>query len=105
MAEGLSDVALGGGGGVWLWRENLEGGSDTRWIGMDSNWMQRVCYHALCIPEPDTEGEAWDAVSTVSSDASEGALIIRATRDLEAGEEVFIDCAPPNPLHTQPSAI
>ena len=105
LSEGLSDYGLGGGGGVWLWRERGAGGGEGGLafrsagssVGMNvagSNWMQRVCYHALCIPEPDTEGEAWDAVTAVSADASERALVVRALRNLEAGEEVFLDYGP-----------
>ena len=61
---------------------------------MDAKWMQRVCLHALCIPAPDSaDYEAWDAVSpTVASDASDAAsVVLRATRDLEAGEEITLD--------------
>ena len=97
LAEGLSDVALGGGAGVWLWRDHSEEtatGGDGHWFGMDANWVQRVCYHSLCIPEPDPDTEAWDAVSAVQADEEGGALVIRATRALEAGEEVFIDYGP-----------
>ena len=99
LAEGVSDYALGGGGGVWMWRDHLlsGGGGPVFAPGMDvagSNWMQRVCYHALCIPEPDTEGEAWDAISAVRADTSEGSLVVRATRDLDAGEEVVLDYGP-----------
>jgi hypothetical protein len=86
LAEGLSDVALGGGRGVWLWSEGSADGG-----GMDAKWMQRVCLHELCIPEPDATGEAWDAVSAVSANASEGAVILRSARDLEVGEEVTLD--------------
>eukprot|EP00966_Prymnesium_polylepis_P023448 539903-Prymnesium_polylepis.3 len=50
---------------------------------------QRVCLHAVCLPEPDADSEAWDAVSAVSStrDASE-TFVIRARRDLDVGAEV-----------------
>lgn len=57
LAAGLSDVALGKGGGVWRWREMERGGSRLR--GMDSSgrldgpglppiWMERVWMQASC---------------------------------------------------------
>ena len=41
LAAGLSDVALGGGRGVWLWRE-MEGGDGSGGMDVGSHsWMQR----------------------------------------------------------------
>jgi len=56
-------------------------------------WMQRVCLHAVCLAEPDADSEAWDAISAVSVDAgqSENAIVLRATRDIEAGVELLLD--------------
>ena len=58
---------------------------------MDGKWMQRVCLHAVCLAEPDADSEAWDAISAAPSDKSGDAVVIRATRDLEAGEELLLD--------------
>ena len=94
LAAGLSDVALGGGHGVWLWREAE---SSDAYGGMDvgsQSWMQRVCLHAICLSEPDADTEAWDAVTAVPStarDKSDDTVVLRATRDLDVGEEVLLD--------------
>ena len=92
LAAGLSDVALGGGGGVWMWRE-MEGGEDGG--GMDvaaQSWMQRVCLHAVCLAEPDADSEAWDAVSAVQPSGETGeTVVLRASRDMHAGEQVLLD--------------
>ena len=54
--------------------------------------MQQVCLHAVCLAEPDADSEAWDAVSAVAVDAGEAdTVVLRATRDLEAGTEVLLD--------------
>ena len=50
LAAGLSDVALGGGGGVWRWREmegaddgrSAEGGSRFGGSGLPPLWMEKV---------------------------------------------------------------
>jgi hypothetical protein len=120
LAAGLSDMALGGGGGVWRWREMEEddgnaftpiaatggrgidgpsrrndGGARLPPHWMESVWMQRVCLHAVCLTEPDADSEAWDAISAISIDATpSGALELRATRDIEAGVEVLGDYGP-----------
>ena len=95
LAAGLSDVALGGGGGVWMWREKQ---TSDHFGGMDvgsQSWMQRVCLHAVCLAEPDADTEAWDAVSAVTTDArGTDTVVLRATRDLERGEEVLLDYGP-----------
>lgn len=50
---------------------------------------QQICLHAVCLAEPEADSESWDAISAVSStrDASD-TIVIRATKDLEAGAEV-----------------
>jgi hypothetical protein len=113
LADGLADVALGSGGGVWLWREMEEGGHtqaggrDTgrsSWLGagrvgggMDANWMQHICMHATCLAEPDADSEAWDAVSAAPAhvrarSAREApAVVLRASREIDEGEEILLD--------------
>ena len=111
LAPGLSDVALGEGGGVWRWHESgpeeqpgrqaHSGALPPRW--MEQSWFKAFCLHAVCLAEPDGGGggggddEGWGAVSAVVPTATHGAaeaFVLRASRDLDAGTEVLLDYGP-----------
>eukprot|EP00908_Phaeocystis_cordata_P013566 Transcript_24632.p1 GENE.Transcript_24632~~Transcript_24632.p1 ORF type:complete len:328 (+),score=125.99 Transcript_24632:24-986(+) len=110
LAAGLSDVALGAGGGVWRWLETQshpegegEGAAHSGALPhswMEQSWFKAFCLHAVCLAEPEhatQDDEGWGAVSAVPpvvTRAAAEAFVLRASRDLEAGAEVLLDYGP-----------